>query len=44
MKELWIYMGKFFPTVDKSVKKIRKAKNYEEYKIAVEQIQAVCFP
>lgn len=43
MKELWIYMGNSFPTVDKGVKKIRKAKKYEEYKIAVEQIQAVCF-
>lgn len=39
MKELWIYMEKSFSNVDKALKKIRKAKNEQEYRIAVRELR-----
>lgn len=41
MKELWIYQEKAFSNVDKQMKKIRKAKNREEYSLAIEELKAM---
>ena len=38
MKELWAFMGGFFRDCDRELKKIRKARNYTEYSIAVREI------
>ena len=41
MKELWAYMGKLFDESDdsrKALKKIMKAKNENEYRVAVNSL------
>ncbi len=38
MKELWIYMGRFFPDTERILKEIRKAESFMEYDIAVNRI------
>jgi len=38
MKELWFYMGAMFTDSERYMKKIRKAKNLEEYKFAADAL------
>ena len=38
MKELWWYMGRMFSNADKPLKKVKKAKNVQEYRAAVRDI------
>lgn len=38
MKELWFYMGPIFTNSERYLKKIRKAKNLEEYKMATDAL------
>lgn len=38
MKELWIYMGKLFPDVDKIKKKIKKAQKKEDYQRWIQEL------
>jgi len=42
MKDLWTYMSGSFEASDKYLKKIRKASNYGEYKIAVNHLFREC--
>lgn len=43
MKELWIYQEKSFENVDKQMKKIRKAKNKQEYDFAIKELKSIYF-
>ena len=42
MKDLWTYLIESFEASDKYLKKIRKASNYSEYKIAVNNLFREC--
>lgn len=42
MKEVWSYLGGQFLDVERYLKKIRKAKNGEEYRFGVEKLFSVC--
>lgn len=42
MKDLWTYLIESFAASDKHLKKIRKASNYSEYKIAVNNLFREC--
>lgn len=42
MKDLWTYLIESFEASDKHLKKIRKASNYSEYKIAVNNLFREC--
>ena len=42
MKDLWTYLSESFEEPDKHLKKIRKASNYAEYKIAVNNLFRDC--
>lgn len=42
MKDLWTYLSESFEKSDKYLKKIRKASNYAEYKIAVNALFREC--
>lgn len=42
MKEVWTYLGGQFQDAERYLKKIRKAKNNEEYCVSVERLFAVC--
>ncbi len=42
MKDLWTYLSESFVASDKHLKKIRKASNYTEYKIAVNNLFRAC--
>ena len=42
MKDLWTYLIESFEASDKYLKKIRKASNYSEYKIAVSNLFREC--
>ncbi|GFI22507.1 putative tRNA-dihydrouridine synthase [Lachnospiraceae bacterium] len=42
MKDLWTYLSESFVASDKHLKKIRKASNYTEYKIAVNNLFREC--
>lgn len=42
MKDLWTYLSESFEASDKQLKKIRKASNYAEYKIAVNNLFCEC--
>ena len=42
MKDLWTYLSESFAAPDKHLKKIRKASNYTDYKIAVNHLFRAC--
>lgn len=44
MKDLWTYLSESFAASDKHLKKIRKASNYTEYQIAVNNLFRECEP
>lgn len=41
-KEIWGYMRNLFPEGEKQIKQVRKAKNQEEYKLAVKILLETC--
>lgn len=38
MKEIWVYLGEYFPKAAKGLKKIRKSGTISQYRLAVEEV------